>query len=777
MTFKDYQQLVTQLNGWSHAYHVLDVPLVSDAEYDAAFRELQTIEKQCPTWIVSESPTQRVGDIVSSVFRKIPHEIKMLSLENAFSLEETNAFFLSAAKSLVNLEHFEKLDNLLAETTIKKAQELKSEFKELATSELFEKLPIFSEPKLDGFAISLRYENGILIYGATRGDGQIGEDVTHTIKTIQSIPLKLQTNTPPEILEVRGEVFMTKSVFEQLNQSENVRSFVNPRNAAAGTIRQLNPKAAMERPLQFIPYGMGDYSGEREFTRHSEILSYFGEIGFKTNQNCRAFLASENAFEQDYQRMEKLRDTLPMEIDGIVYKIDSLALQEKLGFIARSPKWAIARKFPAQAVTTKLLDVDFQVGRTGILTPVARLEPVFVGGVTVSNTTLHNMDEIERLNLYIGDKVEIYRAGDVIPKVKKVVAKGETRQKIIMPTHCPVCESEVKKTVKMVKTVKNKKRKQICTTQVIEHIKFYTSRKRKNIKKNTIYHCSSRQIFAAQITERIKYYASRKRKKTTTYHCSGGHFCSAQIAERIKYYASRSCMNIRQLGTKLIEVLCEQGILNSVVDIYRLKIEDISSLEGQGEKNATKILAAIENSKKTTFATFLTALGIPDIGEESAKILAKNFKNLAALRSADIESLKKLPGFGKESKNLKTDKYVKANKVKDFFNDSIQNQLVDELIAAGIHWDEDESEISEDSTQPLAGQTWVLTGTLSSPRNEIKAKLERLGAKVSGSVSAKTTYVLAGEAAGSKLTQAQNLGVEIMDETQFLERIGTYDTN
>jgi DNA ligase (NAD+) len=539
----------------------------------------------------------------------------------------------------------------------------------------------------------LHYENGILIYGATRGDGEIGEDVTHTIKTIQSIPLKLQTDTPPEILEIRGEVFMTKAVFEKLNQNENVRSFVNPRNAAAGTIRQLNPKAAMERTLQFIPYGMGNYSGEREFTRHSEILSYFGEIGFKTNPNCRAFLASETAFEQDYQRMESLRDSLSMEIDGIVYKIDDLELQQKLGFISRSPKWAVARKFPAQVMTTTLLDVDFQVGRTGVLTPVARLEPVFVGGVTVSNATLHNMDEIERLNLCIGDSVEIHRAGDVIPKVTKVVAEGETRQKIVMPSHCPVCGSSV---------------------------------------------------------QRIENQAA--------YRCSGGLICAAQIAERIKYYASRNCMNIRQLGTKLIEVLCEQGILNNVVDIYRLQIDDILKLEGQGEKNATKILAAIEGSKHTKFSTFLTALGISEVGESGAKNLARYFESLEKLRFADIETLVQIPDIG----------MITAKNVRAFFDDASNNQLLDDLLAAGVTWDE--NKIVE-NLQPLLGQTWVLTGTLSSPRNEIKTKLENLGAKVSSSVSTKTTVVLAGEAAGSKLTQAEDLGVKIIDENEFLELI------
>ncbi len=663
MTFIEYQTVVKQLNEWNYAYHVLDTPLVSDAEYDAAFRQLQFIEQQNLDWIIPESPTQRIGDVVSSAFEKISHDVKMLSLANAFSIEETIDFFVKAAKEL-----------------------------DISFSELV----IFSEPKLDGLAMSLRYENGFLVYGATRGDGQVGENVTHNIKTIQSIPLKLKIENPPEILEIRGEVFMTKAVFENINELakiENGRVFANPRNAAAGTIRQLNPKIAAERNLQFIPYGIGAYSGEREFSTHSEMLDYFALLGFKSNPHNQHFSANEHHFEQDYQRMESLRESLPMEIDGIVYKIDDLALQEKLGFISRSPKWAIARKFPAQIMITTLLEVDFQVGRTGVLTPVARLEPVFVGGVTVSNATLHNMDEIERLNLYIGDKVEIHRAGDVIPKVVKVVAEGETRRKIIMPTHCPVCESDVK---------------------------------------------------------RIENQAA--------FRCTGGLKCAAQIAERIKYYASRNCMNIRQLGTKLIEALCEQGVLNSVVDIYRLKIDDIANLEKQGEKNATKILAAIENSKKTTFATFLTALGIPEVGESGAKNLARHFKTLEKLCTADVETLQTVPDVG----------LVTATNVRTFFDDVTQNQLVDDLRAAGVTWDEIES---DEISQPFSGQTWVLTGTLNSPRNEIKSKLEKLGAKVSSSVSTKTTYLLAGEAAGSKLTQAKKLGVTILNESQFLEQI------
>lgn len=667
MTFIDYQKFVTQLNDWNHAYHVLNTPLVSDSEYDTEFRQLQSIEHENPDWLIPESPTQRVGDIVNSAFKKITHDVKMLSLSNAFSIDETIDFFVKAAKELAIP---------LAE------------------------LDIFSESKLDGLAISLRYENGFLRYAATRGDGQIGEDVTHNIKTIQSIPLKLNAENPPKILDVRGEVFMIKAIFEQLNhlaQVQNSRLFVNPRNAAAGTIRQLNPKITAERALQFIPYGMGAYSGEIAFSRHSEILAYLVKLGFKSNQNNHNFSANKIAFEQDYQCMEILRESLPMEIDGIVYKIDSLNLQGKLGFISRSPKWAVARKFPAQIMITTLLDVDFQVGRTGVLTPVARLEPVFVGGVTVSNATLHNMDEIERLNLCIGDKVEIHRAGDVIPKIVKVVSEGKARQTIVMPDQCPVCNSRVKR-------IENQ----------------------------------------------------------TAFRCSGGLACGAQIAERIKYYASRNCMNIRQLGSKVIEILCEKNVLTSVADIYRLQRDDITNLEGQGEKNATKILAAIDTSKQTEFSTFLAALGIPEVGESGAKNLARYFKTLEKLRSADIETLVKVPDVGE----------ITAGNVRAFFEDATNKQLVDDLIAAGVTWDTNQT---IESLQPLTAQTWVLTGTLNSPRNEIKVKLEQLGAKVTSSVSTKTTVVLAGEGAGSKLTQARKHGVKIFNEAQFLELMKYYE--
>jgi DNA ligase (NAD+) len=496
--------------------------------------------------------------------------------------------------------------------------------------------------------------------------------------------------SPPEVIEVRGEVFMTKKTFNDINEqliAKKGKPFANPRNAAAGTVRQLDPTIAMQRPLQFIPYGIGQYSLEKKFLTHKALMTYLIEIGFKANPHCQHFKADRQLFEEDFARMVALRKTLPMEIDGIVYKVDDLAQQQQLGFIARAPKWAVARKFPAQLVGTTLLAVDFQVGRTGVLTPVARLQPVSVGGVTVCNATLHNMDEIKRLNVHIGDYVEIQRAGDVIPKISRVISHGNDSESIVMPDTCPVCQAPVK-----------------------------------------------------QINNQA------------AFRCTGGYACSAQITERIKYYASRRCMDIRQLGAKLTEALCDEGVLKGVADIYRLQMSDIAKLEGQGEKNALKILASIEKSKKTTFSVFLMALGIPEIGEEGAKNLASYFKSLQNLRQATEEELLRVPDVG----------VVTAKNIQRFFLDATQSQLIDELIALGIHWD-DEPLLE----QPLSGQVWCLTGSLSVSRQEVKAALEKMGAKVTNSVSAKTTYLLAGQDAGSKLSKAQALNIQVIDEAQF----------
>jgi DNA ligase (NAD+) len=657
----NYQDLVSQINQWDHNYYVLDQPTVADAEYDLAFRALLDLEALHPELITPESPSQRVGAKAIDDYVKIEHRVKMLSLANAFSLEETYAFFEKAAKEL----------NLSADS-----------------------LNIYSEPKLDGLAISLHYDNGLLSYAATRGDGLVGEDVTHTIKTIKSVPLTLATDQPPATLEVRGEVFMPKQAFEKLNQQalqNNTKLFVNPRNAAAGTVRQMNPKIAAERNLQFIPYGLGETQGTPSFTQHSEILVYLHSLGFRKHAHCYAFLGSSEAFVSNYELMERTRALLPMQIDGIVYKIDDLALQTTLGFIARSPKWAVARKFPAENSITELLAVDFQVGRTGVLTPVARLTPVFVGGVTVSNATLHNMDEIERLGLQIGDKIEIQRAGDVIPKVVQVVELSAHRTPIIVPEYCPACNAIVKKT-----------------------------------------------------------------EGQAAFRCTADLSCPAQCAERIRHYASRKFMNIANLGTKLIELLYSTGRLKTIADIYNLSIEDITSLEGQGDKSAENVLASITASKQSKLGTFLGALGIHEVGEEGAKSIAHHFKTLDAIMAASIEELIQVPDIGP----------VMAKNIVEFFQNTDNRAIIAKILDAGVTWPVIEDQAI--SSLPLVGQTWVLTGTLQQfTRSEAKTLLESLGAKVANSVSKKTTVVVAGAEAGSKLAIAQELGIKVMDEAEF----------
>ena len=658
----NYQDLVSQINQWDHNYYVLDQPTVADAEYDLAFRALLDLEALHPELITPESPSQRVGAKAIDDYVKIEHRVKMLSLANAFSLEETYAFFEKAAKEL----------NLSADS-----------------------LNIYSEPKLDGLAISLHYDNGLLSYAATRGDGLVGEDVTHTIKTIKSVPLTLATDQPPATLEVRGEVFMPKQAFEKLNQQalqNNTKLFVNPRNAAAGTVRQMNPKIAAERNLQFIPYGLGETQGTPSFTQHSQMLVYLHSLGFRKHAHCYAFLGSSEAFVSNYELMERTRALLPMQIDGIVYKIDDLALQTTLGFIARSPKWAVARKFPAENSITELLAVDFQVGRTGVLTPVARLTPVFVGGVTVSNATLHNMDEIERLGLQIGDKIEIQRAGDVIPKVVQVVELSAHRTPIIVPEYCPACNAIVKKT-----------------------------------------------------------------EGQAAFRCTADLSCPAQCAERIRHYASRKFMNIANLGTKLIELLYSTGRLKTIADIYNLSIEDITSLEGQGDKSAENVLASITASKQSKLGTFLGALGIHEVGEEGAKSIAHHFKTLDAIMAASIEELIQVPDIGP----------VMAKNIVEFFQNTDNRAIIAKILDAGVTWPVIEDQAI--SSLPLVGQTWVLTGTLQQfTRSEAKTLLESLGAKVANSVSKKTTVVVAGAEAGSKLAIAQELGIKVMDEAEFL---------
>jgi DNA ligase (NAD+) len=663
-----YQELVAKINRWDYEYYALDHPSVPDAEYDQTFRKLLELEAEDPRLITPDSPSQRVGAKPIEGYVKVAHKIRMLSLSNAFSIEETYDFFDKAAK---------ELDVPVAS------------------------LAVFSEPKLDGLAITIHYDKGLFSYAATRGDGQVGEDVSHNVKTIRSVPLALTIQEPPKKLEVRGEVFMSKVGFNRLNESmqqNDGKKFVNPRNAAAGTVRQMDPKIAAERDLQFIPYGIGDSDGLPKFNLHSEIIDYLHTIGFKKNLHCQAFLGSLANFESNFQALERIRNHLPMEIDGIVYKLDSLHQQNTLGFIARAPKWAIARKFPAQNALTQLLAVDFQVGRTGALTPVARLEPVFVGGVTVSNATLHNMDEIDRLQLKVGDRVEIQRAGDVIPKIVRVVEIGQDRQAIVMPSRCPVCDSKV---------------------------------------------------------ERLPGQA--------VFRCTGSLICPAQGAERIRHYASRKCMNITHLGSKLIEILYERGILTTIADIYFLKASDIAALEKQGEKSAQNVLDSIEASKQTQLSTFIAALGIPEVGEEGAKTIANYFKTLAAIQTATLDELLQVPDIGP----------VTARNLLEFFQDEKNQAIIAKIIASGVRWPEQASQVSREPV--LKGQIWVLTGTLQHlSRQQAKAFLESLGAKVSGSVSKKTDCVLVGAEAGSKLAAAQSFGIRIIDEASFLAKFGAF---
>ncbi len=660
-------KLKDELNHHNYQYYVLDNPEISDSAYDKLLRELQEIEARHPELVTQDSPTQRVGATPLTEFSSVKHEMPMLSLANAFSAEE---FF----------EFNQRIIDLLKKADMYTGNEIS----------------YAAEPKLDGLAISLLYENGILVRGATRGDGSTGEDVTQNIRTIETIPLKLLGNKIPSRLEVRGEVIMDKKGFEQLNQVQrknNEKVFANPRNAAAGSLRQLDSRITATRPLSFFCYGIGIISDDVALPdTHSGTMVLLNSWGMRINPESKV-VTGVNGADQYYKTLLNKRELLEYEIDGIVYKVDSLAYQKILGFVARAPRWAIARKFPAHEEMTKVLGIDIQVGRTGALTPVARLEPVFVGGVTVSNATLHNQDEIERLDIRVGDTVVIRRAGDVIPQVVNVVLskrKGKPR-KFKMPTHCPVCGS----------------------------------------------------------------LAVRNENEVVT-SCSGGLFCEAQGKQAIIHFASRKAMNIDGLGDKLIELLVDKGLVKTSADLYSLTHEQIAGLERMGDKSAAKLLKALSDSKQTTFARFIFALGIHDVGETTAKTLAEHFQSLEELESASFEELLNIRDVGP----------VVANNVMTFFKQKHNREVIDALLEAGIHWPKTPSVSTQ--AQTLSGKTFVITGTLSDmSRDEVKQALQALGAKVTGSVSKKTDYVVAGENPGSKVDKAQQLGVKILSEAQL----------
>ena len=664
-------KLRDELRHHAYLYYVLDQPEIPDAEYDRLYRELQQLEQQHPELITPDSPTQRVGDKPLDGFRQVKHQVPMLSLDNVFSEEELAAFNKRILDRL-------KLD----ENT---------------------RLAFAAEPKLDGLAISLTYEQGVLTLGATRGDGTTGEDVTGNVRTVQSIPLRLLGKNIPEVLEVRGEVFMPKAGFEKLNaeaRKQGEKTFANPRNAAAGSIRQLDPAIAASRPLAMYCYALGRVEGWRPPGTHSKTLEQLRQWGLPVCPEIRVVKGVEGCL-QYYRDILQRRDNLPYEIDGVVYKVDELALQQQLGFVSRAPRWAIAHKFPAQEEMTVIEAVDFQVGRTGALTPVARLKPVFVGGVTVSNATLHNMDEVERKDIRIGDHVIVRRAGDVIPEVVSVIASKRSgkEKKIRLPKKCPVCHSDV---------------------------------------------------------ERLEGEAVAR--------CTGGLFCRAQRVEAIKHFASRKAMDIDGFGDKLAEQLVEAGLVETVSDIYRLTAEQLAALERMGEKSAQNVINAIDKSRHAELPRFIYALGIREVGEATAANLALAFRSMDALMQADEEALEQVPDIGP----------IVARHIVNFFQQQHNRDVIAELLdknIGGITFAPLPEPVAKDT--PLSGKTVVITGTLPTmTRDEAKQLLQSAGAKVTGSVSAKTDYLLAGEKAGSKLAKAEKLGVQVISEADLRAMLG-----
>ena len=660
--------LITEVRKHNNAYYVMDEPTISDNEYDQLRLSLIELEERYPDLTQSDSPTASVGDNPLPSFSQVQHDIPMLSLGNVFNKEELAEFM-------------RRVNDRLSSNNKNPAYEM--------------------ELKLDGLAVSLKYQNGRFVRGVTRGDGQTGEDITQNVKTINNIPLVLEAAFDIEVLEVRGEVLMPKAGFERLNREAKQvdgKIFANPRNAAAGSLRQLDPAVAANRPLAFYAYSVNQGLPEH-IVNQSEALGWLKEIGF-TVSAVKVVNDLEEA-QAYYESVIEERSGLPFEIDGTVIKVDNLQLQSELGYLSREPRWATAYKFPAETVMTKLNAIEWQVGRTGQITPVGKLEPVQVGGVTVSNVTLHNIGEIQRLDVRAGDTVSVHRAGDVIPKVTRVwhELRPEDSQPVTLPTHCPVCDSPV-------------------------------------------------VLPEGEALAR----------------CTGELFCPAQQQEALIHFVSRKAMDIDGLGERWLISFFEQGIVKTVADIYHLEQhrEALINFEKLGEKSVNNLLAAIDNSKKTTLSRFIYAIGIKGVGETTAQNLAQHFGDLPALMDASIESLEAVPDIGT----------ITAEQIYDFFRAKHNVEVIEDLIEAGVHWEKVEQVEAEGL--PLDGETWVITGTLvesGMSRDDAKSKLQALGAKVSGSVSAKTSALLAGEKAGSKLTKAQQLGVRVVEETEFLQMI------
>ena len=663
---KEVKNLRRTLEEHNYAYYVLDDPRVPDAEYDRLLRRLQEIEQAHPELVTPDSPTQRVGTTKLGAFAEVRHGRPMLSLDNVFDDEELAGFERRVTERL-------EASGVSPET-----------------------VQYWAEPKLDGAAVSLRYEKGVLVAGATRGDGTTGEDITHNVRTIRAIPMRLRGAAVPDVLDVRGEIFMPKKGFEELNRQAAERgekTFVNPRNAAAGSLRQLDPRLTAERPLDIFFYGVGEIAGwPKEPTKHQEILERLKELGLRTCPDAKLVVGIPGCLAY-YTNIGRKRTELPYEIDGVVYKVDDLDWQRRLGFVSRAPRWAVAHKFPAQEELTVVRDVEFQVGRTGALTPVARLEPVFVGGVTVSNATLHNMDELQRKDVRVGDTVIIRRAGDVVPEIVKVVPERRPADARIvsLPSKCPVCGSEVK-----------------------------------------------------------------REEGEAVARCVGGLFCAAQRKEALRHFASRLAMNIEGLGEKLIDQLVDADLVHTPADLYDLTVDQLASLERMGDKSAQKRVGSLEKSKVTTLPRFLYALGIRDVGEATALALANDFASLATLIEADESRLELVPDVGP----------VVASRVSSFFRERHNRDVIDKLLSHGITWPALERIARKVS--PVTGKTIVITGTLSTiSREDAKARLLELGAKVASAVSSRTDIVIVGDNPGGKRDKAVALGIEIWSEEQI----------
>ncbi len=658
---KQIAQLRAQLNDHSYRYHVLAAPTVPDAEYDRLFQQLLQLEAQHPELVSPDSPSQRVGAAAAEAFQPVTHKVPMLSLDNAFDEQDLRAFYKRISERLA-----------------------------------VDRIAFTGEVKLDGVAISLRYRQGRLAGATTRGDGITGEDVTSNARTIRSIPLSLSGEDIPGLLEVRGEVFMTRAGFEQLNRTQALNAageFANPRNAAAGSLRQLDPAVTASRPLTFYAHGLGGHDGGTVPGSHYRLLQQLTRWGLPVSA-ATEYLPDMSACVDYYQRMSRQRAALEYEIDGIVFKVDERHLQQQLGFVSRAPRWAIAWKFPPAEEITRLLDIEVQVGRTGALTPVARLQPVAVGGVTVTNATLHNMDEIARKDIRIGDTVIVRRAGDVIPEVSAIVKERRPAgtRKFSLPEQCPVCGSP-----------------------------------------------------------------ASKAEDEAVLRCSGGLFCQAQVRQAIRHFASRRAMDIDGLGDKLIAQLHAAGLISNVADLYLLTRQQLAGLERMGDKSADNLINALEHSKQTTLARFLYALGIREVGETTARNLAAHLGDLPDIIAASTEQLLAIPDIGP----------VVAKNIRTFFAATVNLEVIGRLQQAGIRW-ERIPPMADDEQPTLAGLTFVITGTLADlTREEAKQQLLAAGAKVAGSVSGKTDYLLAGENAGSKLNKARELGVTIISEREL----------